>query len=78
MIILSSHASDRIKERSIKTSEIETTIVDPDKSIKEDNIYRNYKNMGKYVIIVIYKIINNKDQFIITAIKSSKINKYIK
>ena len=34
--------------------------------------------MGKYVIIVIYKIINNKDQFIITAIKSSKINKYIK
>ena len=35
MIILSSHASDRIKERSIKTSEIETTIVDPDKSIKK-------------------------------------------
>ncbi|AGO60547.1 hypothetical protein FACI_IFERC00001G0567 [Ferroplasma acidarmanus Fer1] len=36
MIILSSHASDRIKERSIKTSEIETTIIAPNKSIKED------------------------------------------
>ncbi len=58
--------------------EIETTIINPDKSIKEDNIRRNYKVIGKYVIIVIYKIINNKDQFIITAIKSSKINKYTK
>jgi hypothetical protein len=78
MIILSSHASDRIKERSINISEIETTIIDPDKSIKEDNLYKNYKVIYKYVIIVIYKIINDKNQFIITAIKSSKINKYIK
>jgi hypothetical protein len=81
-IVLSEHARNQMLERNISKREIISTIINPDKIIKQTQnkfqAVRLIKKNGKeYLIVVIYRL-SNSAQKVITAFLTTKIKKYLK
>ncbi len=72
-VVFTKHALERIKERNIKFEDIEKTLRYYDKIIDNKHI----KKINSYVLIVVVSKENKRVIKIITAFKSSKINKYL-
>lgn len=72
------HAIVQLKIRAISQAEVRLALISPDKIIKQTNSrYRAIKKIGqRYVLVIIYEQGDDKIK-IITAFKTSKINKYI-
>jgi hypothetical protein len=71
------HALKQIKIRKLEKADINATLNDPDKIMKDR--FQNFiaqKKFGNYLLRVVY--LHEKDiKIIITAYKTSKFNKYI-
>lgn len=76
-IIFTNHALQRCKERNIKIDEITDCISNPD-SISQNLEITCYKKLwkNKYILLV-YAKDNNENIIIITALKTSRISKYL-
>ena len=77
--IFSNHALEQLKRRSIKRSTIEHIVENPDEIIEENNkkIYQGIiKDNSKRYLYRIFVNTNEDPYVIITAYKTSKIDKY--
>ena len=80
---LTIHAKEEILKRGISLDIIEETLISPLLVNEEPNNRKSYQkvfkssNEKKYLIRVIVEV-KNKELMVITAYRTSKINKYIK
>lgn len=77
-ITFTKHALVQLRIRAISQAEVRLALISPDKIIKQTNSrYRAIKKIERrYVLVVIFEQGDNKIE-IITAFKTSKINKYL-
>lgn len=77
-ITFTKHAIVQLKIRAISQAEIRLALISPDKIIKQtDSRCRAIKKMERrYALVIIYEQDGDKIE-IITAFKTSKINKYL-
>lgn len=78
--IFSRHASERIKDRGISEEKIVLTLVNPDRIDKESECMWIYQKLflidGKKYLIRAFVNVCKDPTLIITAYKTSKIDKY--
>ncbi|MHA1522656.1 MAG: DUF4258 domain-containing protein [Promethearchaeota archaeon] len=76
-IIYTKHALSRMKIRNISSLQVEQTVNEANQ-INLDNFGNNIaqKQYGSYLIRVIFKV-ENKNKLIITAYRTSKIERYL-
>ncbi len=77
---LSVHARDRLKQRRISQEVLEKVLMSPDEILEEDkckSIYqRKLKNGGKIYLYRIYINLCKEPPMVITAYKTTKLEKY--
>ena len=76
MTIFTVHAAARMKQREISVQEVEQCLEDPDKTIKDD-IVKAVRKLNNKLLAVVYKTLNS-EKLVITAYKTSKMQKYLK
>ena len=77
IIIFSKHALERMQERPLNKGRVEAALNDPDNVIKKSDHLLAVKRFDNRVVLVAYREIDGM-YYIITAISSSKTNKYLK
>ncbi|MDW7977973.1 MAG: DUF4258 domain-containing protein [Candidatus Caldarchaeum sp.] len=75
-IVYTVHGLRRIEERKISRKTVENALANPDKKIQHQSITKAIKRINNKVIVVVYKIAENKP-IVITAFISSKTEKYL-
>ncbi|WP_069133532.1 DUF4258 domain-containing protein [Rhodohalobacter halophilus] len=78
--ILSSHAADRIRSRKITVDQVRLVIENPDRILSEDSCKHIYqKKIMADQSLFLYRVFMNvckKPKLVITAYRTSKIEKY--
>ncbi len=80
VVILSSHAKQRLTERKISESLVRRCLTSPDKVLRSKNDGEEKKNAMKVngrVLILVFRQIDTDIFFVITAFESSKFKRYL-
>lgn len=77
-IILTNHARTRAIQRGISFAEIVDTILAPDNIEEQDDTISCYKKLWQEHLLLIYAKDSQWNKIVITALKTSKIGKYLK
>lgn len=76
-IIFTLHALERIKHRRISRNEVITCITNPDKIERTEEIIRAIRKINHQVLVAYYRL-EDENIIIITAYKSSRLNRYLR
>ncbi len=77
IVIFSKHALDRLHARPLDKERVESTLGNPDNTIKKTDHFVAVKKFENRVILVAYREQNGM-VYVITVISSSKVDKYLK
>lgn len=77
-IVFSKHAKIRMTERKITKQEVTETILNPEKSGKQQDKHFAMKTRKNGQLLITYYIDKQKTVHVVTVISTSKVNKYLK
>ncbi len=76
-VVYTRHAPERLAQRGITFEEVRHCVLNPDRELVEDGVRKAIKKMNDRVLIVVYRFENDDTILVITAYKSSKVEKYL-
>jgi len=65
-----------MRQRGISVQEVEECLENPDRTVRND-VVRAFRKLNNKLLVVVYKTLNG-EKLVITAYKTSKLQKYLK